>query len=92
MRAPPSNTTARIYLLAHDDAETAEMLIDAAIARGDGAGNARVEILLLSTAAALCDVGEPRARARGTRAKTACASCTTAAGRRTSITTTCCAR
>jgi len=43
-----------IYLLSHDDGETAEMLIDAAIARGTDVRNTRVEILL-STAAALCD-------------------------------------
>jgi HD-GYP domain-containing protein (c-di-GMP phosphodiesterase class II) len=43
-----------LHLLAHNDAETAEMLIQAAIARRDAGRNARVEILL-STAAALCD-------------------------------------
>jgi HD-GYP domain-containing protein (c-di-GMP phosphodiesterase class II) len=45
-----------LYLLSHDDAETAEMLIAAALARtaGGTSRNARVE-LLLSTAEALCD-------------------------------------
>ena len=43
-----------LYLLSHDDAETAEMLIDAAIARHQGCRNARVEILL-ATASSLCD-------------------------------------
>ncbi len=43
-----------IYLLAHDDNETAEMLIDAAVLRSATVRNARVEILL-ATAAALCD-------------------------------------
>ncbi len=43
-----------IYLLAHDDGETAEVLIDAALVRFASTRNARVEILL-STAAALCD-------------------------------------
>ena len=43
-----------IYLLAHDDAETAEMLIDAALAHRPAVRNARVEILL-SCASALCD-------------------------------------
>ena len=43
-----------IYLLSHDDSETAEMLIDAAIARTATVRNTRVEILL-STAEALCD-------------------------------------
>lgn len=42
-----------IYLLSHDDGETAEMLIDAALARLPAVRNSRVEILL-STAAALC--------------------------------------
>jgi HD-GYP domain-containing protein (c-di-GMP phosphodiesterase class II) len=42
-----------LYLLAHDDAETAEMLIDAALERAGKTRNARVDILL-STAAALC--------------------------------------
>ena len=43
-----------IYLLSHDDGETAEMLVQAAQARDPAVRNARVEILL-STAAALCD-------------------------------------
>jgi len=43
-----------IYLLAHDDDETAELLIDAARRRLAASGNQRVDILL-STAAALCD-------------------------------------
>ena len=43
-----------IYLLAHDDDETADMLIDAARSRLSGAHNQRVDILL-STAAALSD-------------------------------------
>ncbi len=43
-----------LYLLSHDDNETAEMLIDAALARRPAARNARVD-LFLSIAAALCD-------------------------------------
>lgn len=43
-----------IYLLAHDDNETAEMLIDAALARRPATRNARVEILLFC-ASSLCD-------------------------------------
>ena len=43
-----------LHLLSHNDAETAEMLIHAALARPHAGRNARVEILL-STAAALCD-------------------------------------
>ena len=42
-----------LYLLSHDDAETAEMLIDAALARRPVPANARVD-MLLDTAAALC--------------------------------------
>ncbi len=42
-----------IYLLSHDDSETAEMLIDAALARTASVRNARIDILL-GTAAALC--------------------------------------
>ncbi len=43
-----------VYLLSHDDAETAEMLIDAAMVRQAHTRNARVQILL-ATASSLCD-------------------------------------
>jgi HD-GYP domain-containing protein (c-di-GMP phosphodiesterase class II) len=43
-----------LYLLSHDDVETAEMLIEAALAHRPETRNARVE-MLLATAAALCD-------------------------------------
>ncbi len=43
-----------VYLLAHDDSETAEMLIDAALTRRPATRNARVEILLFC-ASSLCD-------------------------------------
>ncbi len=42
-----------LYLLSHDDGETAEMLIDAALRRRPAGRNARVD-LFLSTASALC--------------------------------------
>ena len=42
-----------IYLLSHDDSETADLLIDAAVVRNASVRNARVDILL-GTAAALC--------------------------------------